>query len=84
VRKKRPDIWAIYTATKIITLDSGQCFYETPKAYEIWQQCFYETSKVDEILQDNHLRRVLRIPKKRVLWVIERYARVYLKELEED
>ena len=38
MRNKRTNISTIHTATKAITLHGSQCFYETPKAYEIWQE----------------------------------------------
>lgn len=54
-RTHRPDVEAITTAKLTIELAEGQTFYETNTAYEIWDE--------------NPLRRVHRIPKKRVYWV---------------
>jgi hypothetical protein len=62
-RKPRYDITELHTARLNIVLDVGQTFFETPKAYEIWQDVrktqggsFYSG------------KRIKRIPKKQVLW----------------
>ena len=56
MRKDEPNIEGLITARLDIRLFKGQCFKSTPKAYEIWE--------IDGL-------RVHRIPKQRVLWVIE-------------
>lgn len=55
-RKKREDVRAISLRTKIYEIISGQTFYETPKAWELWL--------------NDPLMRLMRWPKSRVLWVI--------------
>jgi len=57
-RTRHPEIKAIETMTKRIELDESQCYYRTPKAYEIWQE--------------EPLIFLKRIPRTSVLWVIER------------
>ena len=37
-REKMPKIKALRLATQMIGLAPNQCFYRTPKAYEIWQE----------------------------------------------
>ena len=56
MRKKRDDIRAISTATRFYEPIMGQCFYETPKAYELWL--------IDPLM------RLRRWDKKRVYWII--------------
>jgi len=63
-RKKRPELEMIQTARRYITLNLGQCFYETLKAYEIWQE--------------KPLFRIKRISKKQVFWVFEKKDRIVL------
>ena len=58
-RRMRPDIRKITTARLSIELNPGQVFAETPRAWEIWQE-------------EPLLRRVKRIRKNRVFWVVER------------
>jgi len=61
-----PDAKELMTARLTIGLHPGQSFYETPKAYEIWDE--------------DPLRFVNRIPKKRVYWVITKTNGVELGE----
>ena len=61
MRKKRENIKKLNTAKLIISLSSDQCFYETPKAYEIW---------TNDIIDGKALR-IHRIDKKRVFFVTE-------------
>ena len=53
------NIKSIHTARRIYKLWVGQCFCETPKAYEIWD------------IQPPPERLIKRIDKKRVLWIEE-------------
>ena len=55
-RERQPDVEAVSTATKTIELDSGQSWYRTEAAWELWQ--------------DKPLARLLRIPSKRVYWIL--------------
>ena len=57
-RTRHPEIKAIETVTQRIELEGSQCYYRTPKAYEIWQE--------------EPLYFLKRIPRTSVLWVIER------------
>ncbi len=53
-RIARPDIEALVTANRRVVLGENQSFYSTPKSFEVW---------------DNEpLRMVCRISRKRVLW----------------
>lgn len=58
-RIRHPEIKAIQTAMYYMELYEGQCWYTTPKAYEIWQET-------------PDLRFIKRIPKSRVYWVDEK------------
>ena len=58
MREKLAKVKMIRTTTQAIVLAVGQCFYRTPRAYEIWQE--------------DPLRRIKRIPNDRVFWVIEK------------
>lgn len=60
-RVKCTHIKQLITAKLTIELGEGQAFYQTPKAYEIWQE-------------EPELRLVKRIPKKQVFWVIGKWA----------
>lgn len=60
-RIKSTHIKQLITAKLTIELGEGQAFYQTPKAYEIWQE-------------EPDLRRVKRIPKTQVLWIIGEWA----------
>lgn len=57
-RTRQPEIEALETATQRIELLANQSFYRTPKVYEVWQ--------------DEPIIFLKRIPRSRVLWVIER------------
>jgi hypothetical protein len=57
-RKKMPRVSAITTATLIVELSPGQCFYRTGTAWEIW-----ECGKMPKLVK--------RFPSKRVYWVSE-------------
>ena len=50
------DVSAVSTATKTIEADKGQSWYKTGTAWELWQ--------------NKPLARLLRIPRKRVYWVL--------------
>ena len=52
-RKHRPELGCIQSARMVYGLGAGQSWYETPGAYEIWQ--------------DEPLQRIKRIPKARIL-----------------
>lgn len=54
-REKQADVKAIHTARLSFYLHTGQTFYTTPKAYEIWNE--------------EPLQMVKRIPRKSVYWV---------------
>jgi hypothetical protein len=51
-RKPRPDIGVLCMPTYTVFLDNGQAFYETARAYELWQE--------------KPLMRIKRFPKSRV------------------
>jgi len=55
MRIHRPDIEAVQSTKWIYELDDNQSWYETPKAYEIWQNAPFV--------------RLKRLPKVRILWV---------------
>jgi len=54
-REHQSDVRAISTATKTIEADSGQSWYKTGAAWELWQ--------------DKPLSRLLRVPSRRVYWI---------------
>jgi len=56
MRTKREDIKELRSPHTIYGLYKNQCFYETPKAYELW-----ETKPL--------LVRIARISKRRIVWV---------------
>lgn len=58
-RKKLENIKEIRLAIKRIGLNKSQCWYETEKSYEIWQE-------------GSSGGFVRRFPKNRVFWVIEK------------
>lgn len=58
-RDRRESVVRISTATGWIELHSGQCFYKTPRAWEIWEE-------------GPAPRRLKRIPATSVFWVIEK------------
>lgn len=60
--RKPTNILELRTARLTIVLGPGQRFYETKNAYEVWDE--------------SPLRRVHRIPKSSVLWVLEEKPRV--------
>lgn len=57
-REKKTNIKMLRTAKQDIMLSEGQCFYRTPKAYEIWQE--------------EPLYMVKRISQDRVFWIVEK------------
>lgn len=61
------DIVMVQTARKEIHLGPRQVFYETPKAYEIWEK-----------KSPYFLRFIARINKKRVLWTFTEKDRIVI------
>jgi len=58
VRILRPNLRAIQTATRLIVAGEGQAWYETPKAFELWET--------------DPLRRIKRWPRVVVFWELEK------------
>jgi hypothetical protein len=58
MRERMGSVVRISTSTRWIELHPGQCFYKTPRAWEIWEEA-------------PALRRLERIPATSVFWVIE-------------
>lgn len=56
IREERKDVWLLRCARIDISLEAGQFFCTTPKAWEIWQE--------------EPLMRVKRIPRKQVIVVV--------------
>lgn len=55
-RNRKPEIISIRSLARTYILDDGQVFYETPAAYEIWQETPF-------------LRRMVRFSKSKIYWV---------------
>ncbi len=66
MRERHPEMKAITTARMTIILNPGQCFYTTPKAFEVWQE--------------EPLQRLKRIPALRVFWVARDDGMIFATE----